>query len=308
MKKFILQVILFSTGVAVSILLVFLMADGNSDAIYMRFTSPQQQSLILGASRAAQGLQPSVFNELFAKEHKSNLFYNYSFTIMHSPYGSAYFNSIQKKMKPDVKDGIYIVTVDPWSISSTTSDPDDSLHFEELHLAVAKTNYVNFKPNLFYLINCYDEPYYTILSRKYKHPPQFVHNDGWLEVNVPMDSISANKRLEKKIKDSWLNSLPKNKFSEVRLRYLIKIISFLKTHGKVYLVRLPVHERMLEIENSLMPQFDSLLTQESYKLNVDYFNFKNSSAKYSYTDGNHLYKTSGKELSAEIAKRILQSQ
>ena len=68
-------------------------AGGNTDSFYRRFTSPQQSNLILGNSRAAQGVRPE-----FLHATNGEKFYNYSFTIFDSPYGEAYFKSIEKKL------------------------------------------------------------------------------------------------------------------------------------------------------------------------------------------------------------------
>ena len=299
---------LFSLLVFLSILFVFSLADGYSDSFYLRFTSPRQQSLILGVSRAAQDLEPSVFNQIFAKGNKTNKFYNYSFSLGHSPYGYVYFTSIKKKIDPDVKDGVYILDVEPWTISSRTTNPNDSSKFEELNFALAKTNFVNIKPNIQYLFSCFDDPYIFILWYKFKHFATYLHNDGWLEVTVPMDSIAIKTRMDRKIKDYTTNYIPNFKFSQTRFHYFLETINFLKTHGKVYLVRLPVHPRILSLENELMPQFDSLIDNVSLKLNVVYFNFKDSSTNYQYTDGTHMYKASVGKLSEEIAREILESQ
>ena len=93
MKRFILQLALILSVLIGCIFLVLNKADGGTDPFYIRFTTPKQQNLILGTSRAAQGLQPHVFDSICNVN-----FYNYSFTIAHSPYGPTYLNSIKKKL------------------------------------------------------------------------------------------------------------------------------------------------------------------------------------------------------------------
>ncbi|MCY0969567.1 hypothetical protein ACM642_10780 [Chryseobacterium sp. CY353] len=58
MKKFILK--LFFWIIPIIAIHYFLggFAGGNTDSFYKRFTSPQQSNLILGNSRAAQGIRP----------------------------------------------------------------------------------------------------------------------------------------------------------------------------------------------------------------------------------------------------------
>lgn len=101
MRQFLIQVLVFC-AIAVGLFLAFLsQADGSTDPFYIRFTTPQQESLILGTSRAAQGLQPKVFDSISSLD-----IYNYAFTIGHSPYGKTYLNSIKKKIRENTKNGV----------------------------------------------------------------------------------------------------------------------------------------------------------------------------------------------------------
>ena len=93
----------------------------------------------------------------------------------------------------------------------------------------------------------------------------------------------------------------------MRLNYLTKTIDLLQQHGRVYLVRLPVHKNMFDIEDELMPDFDSKIDSIVKRENVPFFNFRQHKNEYQYVDGHHLYKTSGKEVSALIAGWILQT-
>ncbi len=307
MKKFLIQIVLFSFLVVASIVFVFFLADGNSDEYYLKFSTPIQESLIIGTSRASQGLQPEVFNNLFLAEGKHNVLFNYAFTGGHSPYGAVYLKSIKKKLNSKTKNGIFIVAVDPWSIASKATDPNDTTSFEELDRLVATTDYVSTAPNLLYLINNYNQPYYKIIKGKYSQPQMSLHSDGWLEVNIPMDSVSVKTRTEAKFKHYKLNMVPNNKFSAIRFNYLNKTIDFLKSHGAVYIVRLPVPTEMLGFENTVMPQFDSLMNSLCTQKRLEYFNYKDST-NYQFIDGNHLYKLSGKKVSEDIGKRILKKE
>lgn len=288
-------------------LTVFLMANGKSDAYYVRFTTPRQSSLILGTSRAAQGLQPSVFNEIIYK-NKAKHFFNYSFSLIDSPYGPAYYESIKRKLDPYTRDGIFIVTIDPWSISDTAANQNNTDDFIENKSFISKTKYVNLNPNLFYLIQSYNEPYINIIRKWNTTTALNLHKDGWLEVDAPMDNVHVAKSLAAKLAFYRKNYLQAYKFSGLRLNYLSKTIKFLQQHGKVYLVRLPVHQMMFTIENELMPDFDDKINAIARDENIPYLNFSLLENEYQYVDGNHLYKSSGKEVSAIVAKWIVQSR
>lgn len=283
---------------------VLSLVDGYSDPFYLRFTTPKQHNLLLGTSRAAQGLVPAVFDEQLHKK-----FYNYSFTIGHSPYGPVYLESIKRKLDEDEKDGIFILAVDPWSISSTSVNPNDSTKFRELDRCLDNTKIVDMNPNFIYLRENFGGNYYKLLYPKKRSDKYsvFLHNDGWLEVTLPMDSAEVNRRVLKKMKIYRENNLKKFKYSSFRLNYLQKTIIFLRKQGKVYLVRLPVHPKMIKIENELMPNFEDLIN-EVVPLSNGYLNMTLENNLYMCTDGNHLYKESGKEASKNIAIWIKQQQ
>ena len=293
MKRFLLPTSLYLITVLGSFLLILSSANGKVDPFYLRFTTPKQQNLILGTSRSAQALQPAVFDSTLDVD-----FFNYSFTVTHSPYGPAYFESIQKKLDPSTKDGLFIVTVDPWSISSSSHEPNNPLTFREKNLAVGTTSWVNLQPNIEYTIENFSGSYYQLLFRK--ESSLFLHKDGWLEVFVEMDSTSQTKRLKNKIEFYKNEKLPYFQFSTLRLEYLVKTIDFLKRHGHVYLVRMPIHTQMLVIENDLIPHFDTVI-KEAIDLSDGYLDLTKKGSSYEYTDGNHLYKTSGKIVSQEVA-------
>jgi hypothetical protein len=132
----------------------------------------------------------------------------------------------------------------------------------------------------------------------------FLHKNGWLEIkDIKMDSISVLARTTDKIENYRNTYLPKIKPSLTRIQYLIKTISYLKDYGNVYLVRLPIDERMFEIEKDFMSDFD-LKIREAINLSNGYLDMTPRNRFYEYTDGNHLHKDSGKKVSYIVAKWI----
>ena len=300
MKKFLVNTVIFSI---IAVLLIFLLlykVDGYSDSFYVKFTTPKQSSLIIGTSRAAQGLQPRVFDSIL-----ENSFSNYSFSVLHSPFGKTYLNSIKRKLDLRGKQGVFVITVDPWSLSSFTNSPEDSLSFRELNLALGNTKIVDVKPNPFYLLNNRSDRFYELIIDKQSN--SFLHADGWLEVNMVYDSIKEVENIDKKVANYKKNMLPKAKYSQTRYNYLIKTINFLKPYGDVYLVRLPIHKKMEELDNIIMPNLENDI-KEAIGLSNGYLDLTPLSTNFKYTDGNHLHKISGKKVSIIIAKWIADKQ
>lgn len=296
MKRFIIQIIIFLTFIAIGFVWLCTYANGYTDSFYVRFTTPKQENLILGTSRAAQGLQPQYFDSILGKK-----FFNYSFTIVHSPFGPTYLNSIKKKLSTNLNNATFIVAVDPWSLSSFNETPNDVSKFREIKHSLKKTPFVNLNPNPIYFFTSYNEDYKSLINGKKKST--FLHQNGWLQVNYSInDTLKVKNNIERKIatyKKRTLNTY----FSSTRLEYLIKTISFLQKSGKVYLVRLPIHPKMMEIENQLMPNFDATI-QKAIDKSDGYLDLTPKNDLFLYTDGNHLYKDSGKQVSKLVAKWI----
>lgn len=298
MRRFLLQIAVFSVLVLGSVYVVFTRASGYHDYFYLRFTSPQQQNLILGTSKAAQGMQPAEFEKILQQP-----FYNYAFTIAHSPFGPTYLNSIQKKIDPETKNGIFVITLDPWSISSKGTDPDNPEQFGEQQLALGNTPFVNMDPNPIYLINNFSRRFKMLRTHK---NPVLLQDDGWLDITLNMDSVKVANRIKIKTKEYQERHLPTFKPSQTRLSYLLKTMDFLHQYGEVYLVRLPVHPQILAIENAYMDDFDMKISA-AIQRSEGYLDFSDRVLEFQYTDGLHLYKDAGKAVSEETA-RWIQSQ
>ena len=294
MKKFIIHILLLGMIVAVSIGFIFSRTDGYADAFYLKFTGVKKSNLILGTSKAAQGLQPSIFKNIVGND-----FYNYAFAMYASPYGKAYLQSIKNKLNKIDTNQIFILSVDPWSLSTRTIAPNDSLHFRENKSYISDITNPNQKINYAYLLNNFDESYYKILT---KNSVAFLHQNGWLEVTLPNDSRSITRRRNFTI-SGYQNKIDQYQFSSIRYDYLLKTIAYLKNYGRVYLVRLPIHPTLMKIENQLMPNFNSDI-QIAVEHSDGYLDLSPDNINFEYTDGVHLNKRSGTKVSSIISNWI----
>jgi hypothetical protein len=300
MKRFLLHTTVFLAILVASFFAIYKLADGTTDAFYVKFTSPKQTSLIVGSSRAAQGIQPNVIDSIYG----SNNLYNYAFTIVQSPYGKAYYNSIFKKLNKTSKKGVFILDVNPWTLSQyKTSNINDSGYRED-NTFLANTQFVNFNPNIEYLLESFKGKNEAIIrskNRKGLYQTFYAHDNGWLEVTIESDMVSKIKRTKNKTKAYRKRLNQYNGFSEYRYNYLNKTIQLLQKQGEVYLVRLPVIEDMLDIENELIPDFDEIMNEVANKNKVPYINMMSANENYDYTDGQHLTVTSAKQFSLDLA-------
>lgn len=298
MRKFLLHSALFLFLVLGTIFLVFSQADGYTDPFYARFTTPRQNSLIVGTSKAAQGIRPDELKKVL-KDHS---IFNYAFTVAHSPYGPAYLKGIQRKLSEETTNGIFIVTVDAWSIADSGEDPNDETQFDENRSFLNKLGTVSTKPNVPYLLSYYKNSYAKIFERD---PIAFLHNDGWFEISAKMDAKTVEHRIINKA-ESLKKKRKEFRLSQTRLSYLYKTIAYLQGHGEVYLVRLPVHPSLTEVDNAVIPNFEDLMSELTQQTGAPYLDLSGENKNYIYTDGIHLYKDSATEVSKRIALWIEQ--
>lgn len=307
MKKFFLKGIVFVS--------IFLFLSGTYlyviyrnpelvDEAYYKFTTPRASSLIIGTSRSAVGIVPSILNEkLLLGEQK---IINHSFTFGTSNYGPRYLQEIKQKLNPNVKNGLFIVSVDPWALSIDINAKDDTSSFIEIKNSVfvggLKSSSVN--PNFEYLKKYWGNrfsPIVQVVKRSTSYENQWVlQHDGWMEINVPCDSFSVSHRLELGLSDYSKTNV---KLSETRFQYLEKIINYLQKRGSVVLVRLPVTSQMKKLENISFPDFEKKIFSIAKKNQVPYFNYFERD-DYAFVDVHHLEKNSAIRLSQQLCDSI----
>ena len=303
MKVFFIKISLTFAIVSVSVYyLLYYFPNGYIDPFYKRFSSPAAPSLIIGTSRAALGLQPEIIEKELRNSNYCFPIYNYAFTIHHSPFGQAYLKSIKLKLEHTKnKNGLFIITVDPWSISDFTNK--DSLADEKDF--INKMYFVNQNPNFQYFFKFY-KPLYNLLL-----PPEskisFLHDDGWLEVNLDTNTLKTEENIKQKIIE-YRDKMQNYKVIPKRIAALEELIEYLKKEGDVFLVRLPVSEEMEALENEYMPLFDKTIEDIKERHKVTYFNYITLSNSYKTIDGNHLHKASGARVSLRLANDIIQTK
>lgn len=268
--------------------------SGRVDAFYGRFTGAPAGSLVLGTSRAAQGVQPAVLAARLGGRYAGPLL-NYAFTLTHSPYGPAYLRSIERKLRPAAKNGLFVVAVDPWSLS--LAGPEGV--FPEDQSFIGQLRQVSQNPNWAYLARYQTKPLYRLLLDY--AAAERLHPDGWLEVRIGTDSAQVAARTAQKLRDYRRLAATEHP-SAGRLRALRQTIEFLKPHGRVCLVRLPVGPGLLQLEQAYQPGFDQLMRQTAADLSVPYLDY--SARPYATTDGNHLQRAASTAFSQRLAEDL----
>ncbi|MBK9286314.1 MAG: hypothetical protein IPN38_01180 [Flavobacteriales bacterium] len=284
-------------------LIAGLFADGTFDDYYLRFTGPQRQALILGTSRAAQGLRPDVMNPILHRDGKQEALFNFAFTLGQSPYGATYLKAVRQKVDPAAADGLYILAVDPWSLcDDTTLKPEE----REDALALGRMWTFTGTPNYEYLTRYATAGWGSFVGGPLHDADTLtlLHPDGWLQINAPMDTRSVRIRSERKLEHYRKVQLPASTPSEERFASLRETVALLKPHGRVVLVRLPVSDAMLDLENDLWPDLSDRLTALAVEQRAEFLDLMPERGRCSFTDGNHLDTLSARSISERSAKYL----
>lgn len=318
MKRFItnLAIVLIFPFVGLCCFLLFVqLYPGYVDSYYGRFCSPKQNSLILGTSLAAQGIEPDIINEKLGHLYHLPIF-NYSFSIDKSPYGETYLESIKKKLNTDVTNGLFIIDVEPDAIATIENMGD--LHGKDTRenqtcITIKNVNSKYFNINFQYLKSSVFFDRIVLIKRISKNifaddelHSIYIKDNGRLIVDsnskidslqVKEDNIQRNNMINEWYKDSYL--------SKYRDSCLCATIEYLKQHGTVILISMPTSKELVELQQNYFPDFDKRIQEISTKYKVPYFSFKNSFDKYQTRDGSHLYKDSGDQFTSDLCDSIL---
>jgi len=306
LKKLIIYFLWLASLLLIYISIIYFRPD-LVDAFYYRFTTPKAHSLILGGSRAAQGIQPGIINKTLCLEE--NKIINHAFAIGASSFGPNYLKEITKKLDKSSTNGLFVISVTPSTLANDLSDDkDDSTQFFEVQkkLFVGNLKSSSTNPNFDYLLHHWVnkfEPFTRIFKYMINYKGMSVlHADGWLEVTTNMDSAANNQRIRRSTEENRNKQL---KLSNVRLDYLDKIIRYLDKYGEVLLIRMPVTMQMSEIENLKFPEFDNIIQQIADKNKVHYFNFFSLSGQFLTVDTHHLYKKDGARFTYLLCDSII---
>ncbi|GGK60444.1 MULTISPECIES: hypothetical protein [Flavobacteriaceae] len=306
MKKICRKITLFIILVVSFITVLLNYYGGYIDPFYEKFTTPKQFSMILGDSRAMQGIQPKVLDSNLKESNYKLPIYNFSFTIKQATYGASYLNAIKRKLDTTFNNQLFVVTVNPWMLANRT--PKLLVESDSIIMNEPPHNITNMtmKPNIEYFIkNFRFFNFRGVFSKNNK-----LHKDGWSEIHIDdwleENNFPKNKEifLERKHNQMSLfgNFAKRWNTSKYRLNWLEKTIVYLQQYGKVFVVRMPIDKEILEIENEFWSDFDIEIDNISKNTQIDYFNFSNNT--WSTYDGQHLDKFGGKSFAERLSELI----
>lgn len=248
-------------------------------------------SFITGTSRAAK-LSAEALNQ--AMNDQSEV-YNYAFNLTMSSYGPLYYQSITGKLDASApgKPNIYVVCIDPWAVSASIANPEDSTLFRENPTQInfdSKQRFARAR----YFFRYFENPFYTLL----------LPTAGEALAAVRPEDAFVASHVKAKLEAYRSNNFVNNTLSSYRYKYFERLIETLQQHGAVYLTRLPVAEEMILLETEFSPGFDSLLSVTSKKYEVPLIDFYPIADQFLCPDGNHLFDEDAVKVSQMIGQII----
>ncbi len=268
----------------------------SSEVAYQKIFGGQHESMILGTSRAAMldAVAMSSVNPSAAP------FFNYAFHLGASPYGPKYTQSILNHIKKG-DDNVFVLCVDPWALSSKKGTQDDSTFFQE------NGTFIDFDPTQAlpeyrYFLNHYSNPYYSLFL-PIKVKKHLEDNEG----KKPSEAF-IKKHQNAKIEYYKKEHLYADTLSATRLQSLNNLITTLNGQGKVYLVRLPISEEMIALEEEYAPNFKEMMVELSENHGVGFIDFYPIADQFLCPDGNHLFGPDAVRVSKMIGEFIKSDQ
>lgn len=284
------------------------LAQGQVDYFYAKFTH-KAGSMIIGISRANDGIAPNVIEQNFEKNEIDYPILNFAFTNQISDYGPVYLNAIKKKILPQTKNGIFILEINPGSLSILKSQPDTESSLEKDQTFLSDLRHFNQHPNFEYIRKMYSHSLYKGFKKTRRiDAMRYCHPDGWQEVMEKNEFYEVSKDEITEWTEMKLNEINSTKDyykpSLARIQYLAETIKYLKNFGKVYLVRFPISSDHWEVEQSSWPEFNSIIAETARKNQVTYLDYSNYGTQYPTYDGSHLFGNSAKAFTQKLCDDI----
>lgn len=291
-------------------LFAYILTQGFVGDDYPKFTHTST-NMVLGLSRAHFGMDPSTLDKELSPLTEEG-FLNFAFEKSQSPYGEVYLEATEKKLKKHTKNGIFMLCVSPgsFSVPNRLKTDKEILAFDE-RMMIGKVNNLNRHPNYEYVRKCFGRSLYKGLLPHDHRITTIFHDNGWEEFRLKTGEYEIDQKQIKIWQEETISGYSKivqalpEYVSDYRINWFRKTIEKLKTFGKVYIIRLPIHQGVLELEDMVWKDFDIDMNQVASDYEVEYLNYARTGEKYQTYDGSHLYSASAKKFSRDVALEIL---
>lgn len=277
---------------------------GKLGDVYPRICSPAQQSLVIGTSRAAQGINPEIINSRLDDIYPSADLYNFSFHIDESTYNEEYVEAVRRKLAPyDGRRHLFIMTVDPWQFKTDLQLTG--------HLRIRS---VTSNPNIEFLLKYFERQWFSLT-------PSHLYVNEWGRSEVDYEPRSAEQKaanIEAKLR-VYSDIAEKYHYGKKSERLMKELARELQRRGDVVLLRMPTSIFMLDIENSVCPNFSARMRGIAAEISCPFLDFSargynpaladsvstgETVVMFDTNDGNHLTCQAGDDFSRALADSL----
>lgn len=275
------------------------------DVNYSKFTYASN-SLIIGSSRAHDGVAPQIIDSILGNQLSSPTL-NFAFERSQSSFGQTYLDAILKKIDTSKKDGLFIISVNPGSfLISNRFGPNVPKDIDQ-NTMIGKMTEFNKHPNLEFVRKCYNGALYRSFLPEVEKLRK-VHKNGWIEFRETIGNYTVSEtkisEMESHTNQGYLLLQKHQTISDYRISAFKKTVSTLTKYGNVFVIRMPVNNYFLEKEEAFWPEFNQLMSTISYHNNSPYINYTKTNYKFKMYDGSHMFGNSAKYFTTLLSKDI----
>ncbi|MBR9853728.1 MAG: hypothetical protein GYB37_04005 [Algicola sp.] len=305
MRYFILKLTLFFSLLASAYLfMVNKLSEGYVDMYYPKYTQ-HAGGLVIGLSRADQGIDPKTIVENLELKTDLPLI---NFAANQYYYGEVYLEGIKQKLKHGSGNGLFILSVSPGSFTGPIGFGTKGIKEMDGKTAMGKAEDFNSDPNYSYIINCYGQGLYHALFAQRAPGNMITHDNGWNEILTSGSDFVLSDALKMDWKrqnlDYFQRRLPKEETKDYRWEWFGKTIEYLRDKGQVVLVRMPADKEVFDFENSNSLNFDRSMDSIIKIHQIPYLDYSKNSSYFETYDGSHLHSGSAIQFSTQLAKDI----
>jgi len=274
------------------LMFMYFLSNKFVDETYPKLTQ-EAGGLILGLSRANYGISPEILEEELEPFNFKTPLINFAIDHELSPYGDVYLNSIKQKIKSNsTAHGLFILSVTPGSFTVLKNLADDAILEFDGEKVLGKLYNFTQSPNYDYIRNCYPLSLYNAIYPTNKWQHLEVHSNGWNEMKLKTATETVSTDDLKFWKEQsflyYEKSLKSERKSMKRIRSFVETIAFLKEKGQVFIVRLPMDDDILLLENKTWTNFNHVMDSIAKKEQVGYFDYTQKDLDFTTFDGSHL--------------------
>lgn len=243
--------------------------------------------IIAGDSRAYRGIAPLVLENNLNNYKAKNLGFS------SGGFNTHVFELINKYIDTSNQDNIVLICLTPFSLTKSAYESS------QLQILKRKQGFENWKiNNVTKKLSFFDpiipsEIAANFLGYGYYHK---YHDNGWVESEkYPIDRERAVELYTRE----FTNNTFCNECFEVLLDNINKLV---EKKIKVFVLRMPVYDKLKILEDSLSGFNESFVKSNLEKIGCKWLDIDDS--LYSTYDGSHLNSSSAKRLSKNVAKKI----